>query len=73
MRRVLKPGGTFFFLEHVAAPAGSMIRRVQAVVKRPHRWVFNGCEVGRDAGALLANVGFTQLDMTQVDTGRSGM
>lgn len=73
VRRVLKPGGTFFFLEHVAAPAGSMTRRVQAVVKRPHRWAFNGCEVDRDTGTLLANAGFTQLDITQVDTGLSGM
>lgn len=73
VRRVLKPGGTFFFLEHVAAPAGSMTRRVQAVVKRPHRWVFNGCEVDRDTGTLLADAGFSQIDIVEVDVGRSGM
>ena len=73
VRRVLKPGGTFFFLEHVAAPVGSMTRRVQAVVKRPHRWAFNGCEVDRDTAAVLANAGFSQIDLVEVDTGRSGM
>ncbi len=73
VKRVLKPGGTFFFLEHVAAPAGSMTRRVQAVVKRPHRWAFNGCEVDRDTAALLANAGFSQIDIVEVDTGPSGL
>ena len=73
VRRVLKPGGTFFFLEHVAAPPGSMTRRVQAIVKRPHRWAFNGCEVDRDTGALLATAGFTHLEITPVDAGRSAM
>jgi hypothetical protein len=43
------------------------------VVKRPHRWAFNGCEVDRDIASVLANAGFSQIDIVEVDTGRSGV
>ena len=31
VQRVLKPGGKFYFMEHVIAPEGSTLRRVQQV------------------------------------------
>lgn len=73
VRRVLKPGGTFFFIEHVVAPSGSWTRRLQRLVKRPHRWLFNGCEVDRDTAELLRNSGFGDLDIRTSDAGVGGM
>ena len=70
--RVLRPGGTYFFLEHVVAPEGTMIRRVQKLVKRPHRWAFNGCEVDRDTTALLEHAGFSAISIESVDVGLAG-
>lgn len=64
-RRVLKPGGTYFFTEHVAAPAGSFTRRLQDVMLRPHRWMFNGCETNRETGPLLEAAGFSSVEITE--------
>lgn len=73
VRRVLKPGGTYFFLEHVAAPDGSTTRRIQSVLKRPHRWLFNGCEVDRDTTSLLRDAGFSDLRIDDIDLGAAGL
>jgi ubiquinone/menaquinone biosynthesis C-methylase UbiE len=67
VRRVLKPGGTYVFYEHVAAPSGSLSRRVQQLVKRPHRWLLNGCEVDRDTQLSIEAAAFTELDLRRAD------
>lgn len=69
IQRVLRPGGTYFFLEHVAAPQGTFTRRLQSAVKRPVRWMCNGCEVDRDTGALLGEAGFAEIALTEMDAG----
>ncbi len=63
VRRVLKPGGKFFFLEHVAAPRGSGLRRVQDLLMRPWRWLFEGCHTNRETAELLEAAGFTSVEM----------
>ncbi len=73
VQRVLKPGGTFFFLEHVIAPERTITRRLQRLLKRPNRWMFNGCEVDRDTTTLLEQAGFTDITIEAVDTGRKGL
>ena len=72
IKRILKPGGTYFFFEHVIAPERTMTRRIQRVMKRPHRWAFNGCEVDRDTTALLEAAGFSTIDIVAVDDGFTG-
>lgn len=69
IRRVLRPGGKYFFYEHVAAPAGSVTAVAQRLLFTPHKWVFNGCEVNRDTGALLGEAGFAEVSLTPVDGG----
>jgi ubiquinone/menaquinone biosynthesis C-methylase UbiE len=71
--RVLKPGGRFVFLEHVAAPEGTKTRVVQNALLRPHRWMFNGCEVNRDTATLLRGAGFSDLELTERDEGPAGI
>ena len=73
VHRVLKPGGTYFFLEHVAAPRGSKTRTIQSVLFRPHRWLFNGCEITRDTASVIRAAGFSDVQLTEIDQGiRSG-
>ena len=64
--RVLRAGGTYFFLEHVAAPRGSTGRRAQDVLMRPHRWMFNGCEVNRDTAEVLRSSPFADVRIEEV-------
>jgi ubiquinone/menaquinone biosynthesis C-methylase UbiE len=72
VQRVLRPGGTYFFLEHVAAPDGTRTRSVQRVVKRPHRWLFNGCEIDRSTEDLITSAGFSQIQVERIDIGARG-
>jgi|TARA_R110002110_G_scaffold240922_1_gene457222 ubiquinone/menaquinone biosynthesis C-methylase UbiE len=71
--RVLKPGGTYFFIEHVASPDGHRNRTVQKVLVRPHRWMFNGCEIMRDTASLLEAGPFESVEVTEVDRGRAAL
>lgn len=71
--RVLKPGGVYFFVEHVVAPVGTRTHAVQRLVLRPHRWMFNGCEVNRDTGAVFHASDFVDVRFEDVDRGRSGL
>ena len=45
--RVLRPGGRLLFLEHVRAPDGSVLGRVQDLLEAPHRVVAAGCRPNR--------------------------
>lgn len=42
--RVLKPGGTFLYLEHCSAEAGTLKERVQRFITPVWRYVGDGCE-----------------------------
>ena len=71
--RVLKSGGTYFFLEHIVSPEGTFAHRAQKVLLRPHRWLFNGCEVNRDTAPVIEAAGFTDVSIEPFDAGpRSG-
>lgn len=59
--RILRPGGTFRFVEHVAAQPRSLRRRVQQFVARPWAWLFEGCHTHRDTASTIANAGFADL------------
>lgn len=63
VRRILGPGGRYAFLEHVAAPAGSRLRRVQHAVRRPWAWCFEGCSCERDLASVLDDAGFASVKM----------
>ncbi len=61
--RVLKPGGRFICIEHVAAPPSSLIGRSQRLVHRPWKWLFEGCHTHRNTGRLLHQAGFSHVDI----------
>jgi SAM-dependent methyltransferase len=57
MRRVLRPEGRLLFLEHGASPEPG-VRRWQGRVNPLWRRVFGGCQLTREAPALLRGAGF---------------
>ena len=61
VRRILRPGGTFRFLEHVAAPPASATRVVQRALRRPWAWVFEGCSCERDLEGAVRGAGFRNV------------
>lgn len=71
--RVLKPGGRYFFIEHVRAPESTWTQRFQRIVRRPHRWLFNGCRTDQDTAAILASGPFDDVEIDEQDRGASGL
>lgn len=67
VRRVLKPGGRFAFLEHVAAPPGSKLRRVQDAIHGPWHWLGEGCHLNRDTATTIEEAGFADLRLERFD------
>jgi SAM-dependent methyltransferase len=61
--RVLRPGGRYAFVEHVAATDRPVLRIIQRLVRRPWAWVFEGCSCERDLAAVIARAGFTSVDL----------
>lgn len=62
VRRVLRPGGRLWCVEHVRAPEGTALAALQRIVARPWRWFFEGCEC-RDLAGLLGAAGFAAVEM----------
>ena len=65
-RRVLRPGGRFVCIEHVAAPRTSFLFRVQRLLADPWRWLFEGCHLLRDTETTLRDAGFTKITVQPV-------
>lgn len=62
VERILAPGGRYAFVEHVVAPAGGVTRSLQAGLRRPWAWTFEGCSCERDLGALIGDR-FEEVDL----------
>ncbi|WP_431279228.1 class I SAM-dependent methyltransferase [Leifsonia poae] len=58
IRRILKPGGTFRFVEHVVADPGTPTRAAQRILRRPWAWTFEGCSCERDLEGCVRAAGF---------------
>jgi len=56
-RRVLRPGGTLRFYEHVRAD-DPRLARWQDRLERPWGWLAGGCHPNRDTQAAIADAGF---------------
>ncbi|MEO0373325.1 MAG: class I SAM-dependent methyltransferase [Cyanobacteria bacterium P01_A01_bin.17] len=59
--RVLKPGGQFLFIEHVAAPTGTLLRQVQSGIRPFWQIIGDGCCPDRNIEKALAEAGFSDI------------
>lgn len=69
VRRVLRPGGRFVFLEHVAAASGSWQHGVQRLVGPFWSVLADGCRPARDTEAAIRAAGFEQLELRRFRVG----
>lgn len=60
--RVLKPGGRFVFVEHVAARHGTGTRRVQRWIRPVWRVLGDGCNPEQETWVSIERAGFEKVD-----------
>ncbi|MBW3670205.1 MAG: class I SAM-dependent methyltransferase [Acidobacteria bacterium] len=63
IHRVLQPGGRFVFIEHVAAPVDSKLRRWQSGLRVPWRFLCDGCTLDRDSAEVVMSAGFQEREI----------
>lgn len=64
--RVLKPGGKFLFIEHVAAPQGSRLRRIQNLVTPGWKRLGDGCHPNRQTLGDIEAAGFESVSYREI-------
>lgn len=64
IQRVLKPGGQFIFLEHVAAECCTWTRRAQDGVAPLWKTLFDNCHPNRETWRDLEAAGFSTIEYT---------
>jgi ubiquinone/menaquinone biosynthesis C-methylase UbiE len=62
IRRVLKPGGHFIFVEHVAASSGTWLRHVQNALRPLWGVLGDGCHPNRETLVAIQQAGFRHVD-----------
>lgn len=65
-RRVMRPGGTLRFYEHVRADNPGLARW-QDRLERPWGWIGGGCHPNRDTVAAIAEAGFDAVSLEEFD------
>jgi SAM-dependent methyltransferase len=65
--RVLRPGGVFLFMEHVAARPGTRLWRLQRLVRPAWRSLGDGCEPDRVLEEHVLRAGFSDVDLTRFE------
>ncbi|XP_060898614.1 N6-adenosine-methyltransferase TMT1A-like [Labrus mixtus] len=65
--RILRPGGAFFFLEHVVADPSTWAYFFQHVLQPAWYYFGDGCEVVRETWKYLESAGFSDLKLRHVE------
>ncbi|XP_061583543.1 N6-adenosine-methyltransferase TMT1A-like [Cololabis saira] len=66
-RRVLRPGGAFFFIEHVVADPSTWSYFFQHVLQPFWYYFGDGCEVTRETWKYVEAAGFSDLKLRHVE------
>jgi len=63
IQRVLKPGGRFLFVEHVAAASGTALRRWQRLARPISALIGDGCHPDRETWSDIEQAGFAHIQL----------
>ncbi|XP_014313734.1 methyltransferase-like protein 7A [Myotis lucifugus] len=66
VRRVLRPGGAFYFLEHVAAEHSTWNYFWQQVLDPVWYLLFDGCNLTRESWKAVERAGFSKLQLQRI-------
>jgi len=69
IRRVLKPGGRFLFVEHVAAAPGTGLRRWQRLARPISALIGDGCHPDRETWTDIEQAGFALIQLEHFEIG----
>lgn len=69
IQRVLKPGGRFIFVEHIAAQEGSITAAAQRILRRPWSALAGRCDVMPSTHVDIDNAGFSEVHGHVTDLG----
>jgi len=61
--RVLRPGGRYLFIEHVAAAEHSRLWWTQKIIKPAWKLAADGCNVDRETGDVIQRAGFSHVEI----------
>lgn len=64
IRRILKPGGRFLFVEHIAADEGTTLARIQSVLRRPWALLADRCNLTAMTHVAIEQAGFSNVQST---------
>lgn len=66
IRRILKPGGSFYFMEHVHGTGWTGVS--QNLLELPWRWMFGGCRLNRDTESTIrdARIGWEFVSRCEI-------
>ncbi|GAV85784.1 Methyltransf_11 domain-containing protein [Cephalotus follicularis] len=64
VKRVLKPGGLYLFVEHVAAKDGTILKFWQRVLDPLQQTVVDGCHLTRETGNNISRAGFSDVELS---------
>ncbi|XP_074530613.1 thiol S-methyltransferase TMT1A-like [Halichoeres trimaculatus] len=67
VRRILKPGGAFYFLEHVVSDPSSWIYFLQHVLQPLWYYLGDGCTITRATWKDLEAAGFSELHLKHIE------
>ncbi|HEX5167826.1 MAG TPA: class I SAM-dependent methyltransferase [Cyclobacteriaceae bacterium] len=67
IKRVLKPGGRFFFIEHVASAESKSLLFAQNICNPFNRLAADGCNCNRRTWTFIQHGGFSEVNMKHVD------
>ncbi len=63
IKRILKPGGRYIFLEHVADLPDTTLRFYQEKFHRTWAWLFDGCRLTSHTDQAIYAAGFSNVEM----------
>jgi len=69
VKRVLRPGGKMFYMEHVIAEEGSYLRTLQRILMMGGFWPFmvDGCHTDRPTDMVIQKFGFSYVSQKKYD------